>query len=150
MGNQRIIINFHSSSTARVISFFQKPLEANSLADIYEQGANLFNYHANESYATFGSITMVHLANRTSRSFHIITTKTTGKSIGLFGNYVLCYISVIALIITIYYRYKKDTTKLSIYILVAYLSLLLPYAFIQRPMFLYHYLPASVLRFLRF
>ncbi len=121
---------------------FSKTTGANSLADVYEQGANLFNYHANEATPHEASspwftwpISLV--------GFPFYASEDNTKTIGLFGNYVLCYISVIALVITIYYAVSKRD-KASVWILVAYLSLLLPYAFIQRPMFLYHYLPASI------
>ena len=120
---------------------FSKSTEAYSLSDIYTQGEHLLNYHANErtphSAASPWFTWPIGLV-----PFLYYYDETTGASISLTSNYVLSYISVIALITTAYIAIKRRD-KISIYILVAYLSLLLPYAFIQRPMFLYHYLPAS-------
>ena len=59
------------------------------------------------------------------------------------GNTILIYSSILALLITAFFAIRKRDKK-SLFILLGYCSLWLPYAWIGRTMFLYHYLPASV------
>jgi dolichyl-phosphate-mannose--protein O-mannosyl transferase len=59
------------------------------------------------------------------------------------GNYVIALVSVLALILSAYYAFRYKDRR-SLIIVVSWLSLFLPYAFIRRTMFLYHYLPASI------
>lgn len=70
---------------------------------------------------------------------------TNKETISLVGNLVIWYTGIIACGYTIYlYFKKKDITNL--FLVISALALWLPYAFIPRVMFLYHYL--SVLPFL--
>ena len=121
---------------------FPETTQAESLENVYEQSVHLFEYHSGENTPHSASspwftwpISLV--------GFPFYASEDGTKTIGLFENYVIAYTSVIALVVSIYYAIKKHD-KVSIQILIAYLSLLLPYAFISRPMFLYHYLPASI------
>ncbi len=67
------------------------------------------------------------------------------ETISMFGNIVIWYVGIVALGYSIYLYFKnKDITTL--FIIISALIMWLPYAFIPRVMFLYHYL--SVLPFL--
>lgn len=121
---------------------FSKTTKAETIQDVYEQGVHLFEYHSNEK-TPHESASPWFTWPISLVGFPFYSSEDGSKTIGLFGNYVLCYISVVALFITVFFAIKKRD-KISIWILIAYLSLLLPYAFISRPMFLYHYLSASV------
>ncbi|MBI2995734.1 MAG: phospholipid carrier-dependent glycosyltransferase [Candidatus Melainabacteria bacterium] len=63
------------------------------------------------------------------------------RCIATFGNPIIWWLGLLAIIIELFFlRKKKD--NLSIFLLSSYFISYLPYAFIQRPMFLYHYLIA--------
>lgn len=121
---------------------FPNTTEAHSLADVYDQGVNLFTYHANES-SPHNASSPWYSWPISFRGFTFFVSEDGSKTSGLIGNYILCYVSVVALLITLYFAVKKHD-KLSLRILIPYLSLWIPYAFITRPMFLYHYLSASI------
>ena len=122
--------------------FFSKTTQAQTPQEVIGQSSWIFTYHANE-----------HTPHPYSSKWYtwplalkpmLYSWEDNGKSVlYLLGNYVIAYVSVIGLIITAFFGFKQKN-KESIYIIVAWLSLLLPYAFISRPMFLYHYLPASI------
>jgi dolichyl-phosphate-mannose--protein O-mannosyl transferase len=120
---------------------FPKTTNAHTISDVINQGARLYGYHSTETtphpYASKWYTWPLGLTP--------IFYDYNGENdiIYLFPNYVLAYVSVIALVLTAYVGFKKKD-RYSTYILLAWLSLFLPYAFISRPMFLYHYLPASI------
>lgn len=122
-----------------VYLLFPETTKATSAQDVIDQGAYLFSYHSSERtphpYSSPWFTWPVSLKP-------MLYEYSDGVSIWLYGNYVLSYISVIALLISTYFALKYRS-KTALFILIAFLSLWLPYAFIERPMFLYHYLPAS-------
>ncbi len=120
---------------------FPKTTNAHNISDVIEQGQNLYEYHS-EVYDAHPSQSKWYTWPISLVPFYY-TDNSDGSKIILHGNYVLCYLSLLTLVVTCYYAFKKKD-EASFYIIVAYLSLLLPYAFISRPMFLYHYLPASI------
>ena len=121
---------------------FPKTTKAESLQDIYDQGVHLFQYHSTEN-TPHESASPWYTWPISLVGFPFYASEDGTKSIGLFGNYVLCFISVVTLAVTLFCAIQ-GRDKASIWILIAYLSMLLPYAFISRPMFLYHYLSASI------
>jgi predicted membrane-bound dolichyl-phosphate-mannose-protein mannosyltransferase len=128
-----------------VYLLFPNTTEAYDIADVVNQGRDLYTYHSNEDtphpYQSAWYTWPISL-----RPF-LYAYDSDGSTITLTGNYVICYISIIALLVSLYYAIRKRD-KESIYITLAYCSLFLPYAFISRPMFLYHYLPASCIAIL--
>ncbi len=119
---------------------FPATTNAKSFNDVIAQGNHLYTFHATLqdnhpsaspwfSWPVSGKPFLYYLND--------------GKVIKLFGNYVICYTSLLGLALTAYYAIRKKDKK-SCFMLVAFLSLLLPYMFISRTMYLYHYLPASI------
>lgn len=121
---------------------FPGTTRAQNLGDVYNQGYNLFTYHSNEMtphpYSSKWYIWPLAL-----KPMLYVYDDVSKTSIYLMGNYVIVYVSVLALIMTAYWAFRYRD-KASLIVLVSWLSLFIPYAFIGRTMFLYHYLPASI------
>ena len=67
-------------------------------------------------------------------------TKTTSQTISSIPNIIIWWPAILAVLILPYYIIKKKNGK-SLFLLVAILSLYIPFMFIGRIMFLYHYFP---------
>jgi dolichyl-phosphate-mannose--protein O-mannosyl transferase len=121
---------------------FQNTTRAKNLGDVYNQGYSLFSYHSNETtphpYSSKWFTWPISL-----KPMLYVYDSTDNTSIYLMGNYVIALVSVLALILSAYYAFRYKDRR-SLIIVVSWLSLFLPYAFIRRTMFLYHYLPASI------
>lgn len=122
--------------------FFSQTTNAHNLGDIYNQSYSLFTYHSNETTPHAYSSKWYTWPITLKPMLYAVDT-STDKVIYLMGNYAIAYVSIIGLIITAYHGIKHRD-KTSLIILIAWLSLFIPYAFITRTMFLYHYLPASI------
>ena len=119
---------------------FPKTTNAESVSDVISQSKRLFEYHSGERTPhPYSSPWFTWPVSATPIFYEDNVDKA---QIWLYGNYAIAFVSVIALLVTLYFALKKKSRP-ALFIIVAYLSLWLPYAFIQRPMFLYHYLPAS-------
>ena len=121
---------------------FPKTTQAENVRDVVNQGAFLYSYHSTE-YRPHPAQSKWYTWPISLVPFYYARSVDDTRIV-LTGNYVICYVSVIALFVTTYFAFRKRD-KASLYIIVGFLSLWLPYAFISRPMFLYHYLPASCL-----
>lgn len=121
---------------------FQNTTRAKNLGDVYNQGYRLFSYHSNEitphPYSSKWFTWPILL-----KPMLYVYDSTDNTSIYLMGNYVIALVSVLALILSAYYAFRYKDRR-SLIIVVSWLGLFLPYAFIRRTMFLYHYLPASI------
>lgn len=121
---------------------FPKTTQAENVRDVVDQGVHLYSYHSTE-YRPHPAQSKWYTWPISLVTFYYAHGMYDSRIV-LTGNYVICYVSVIALLVTLFFALRKRD-KTSLYIIVGYLSLWLPYAFISRPMFLYHYLPASCL-----
>ena len=119
---------------------FPETTNAYSASDVISQGEYLYEYHSGER--TPHPYSSPWFSWPVSAHPMLYEYNKNNITIWLYGNYALAFISVIALITMLYFAITKKS-KTALFIIIAYLSLWLPYAFIQRPMFLYHYLPAS-------
>ena len=121
---------------------FPKTTDAHSMNDVSIQSMHLFRYHKGEltphPYSSKWYTWPIAL-----KPMLYAYDNTNNKSIYLTGNYAIAYVSIIGLLITLYMAYKKRDIVNSV-IIGAWLGLWLPYALIERTMFLYHYLPASI------
>lgn len=119
---------------------FSKTTLATIPSDVINQGTNLYEFHASAFEPhPYGSkwYTWPMAAQPILYSIY------DGSKIMLMGNTILIYSSILALLITAFFAIRKRDKK-SLFILLGYCSLWLPYAWIERTMFLYHYLPASI------
>ena len=121
---------------------FPNTTNAHGLNDVSKQSLHLYRYHSHENtphpYSSKWYTWPIAL-----KPMLYALDRTEKTSISLMANYTIAYVSIIGLFISLYFGIKKKDAS-STYILLAWLSLWLPYGLISRPMFLYHYLPASI------
>ena len=115
---------------------------AHSMNDVSMQSMNLLRYHKSETTPHPYSSKWYTWPIALKPMLYAYNT-AEHRYIYLMGNYAIAYVSIIGIIITAYTAYKKRDLISSV-ILGAWLGLWLPYALIERTMFLYHYLPASI------
>jgi dolichyl-phosphate-mannose--protein O-mannosyl transferase len=122
---------------------FSKTTNAYSLQDIYDQGSFLYSYHSTETTPHPYSSKWYTWPVSLKPMLYSWNGQTRGNRIYLVENYAISYVSVLGLLIAAFYAIKSKH-KPSIIICISWLSLFVPYIFITRTMFLYHYLPASI------
>ena len=121
---------------------FPNTTDAHSMNDVSKQSMRLYRYHKNETTPHPYSSKWYTWPITLKPMLYEYDT-SNGTSISLTGNYAIAYVSVLALLISAYFAWKKKDIQNSV-IVGAWLGLWLPYALIGRTMFLYHYLPASI------
>ena len=121
---------------------FPKTTQAENVRDVVDQGSFLYSYHSTE-YRPHPAQSKWYTWPIGLVPFYYALGIYDSRII-LTSNYVISYTSIIALLVTLYFALKKHD-KASLYIIIGFLALWLPYALISRPMFLYHYLSASCL-----
>ncbi len=122
---------------------FSKTTNAYSLQDVYDQGSFLYSYHSTETTPHPYSSKWYTWPVSLKPMLYSWNGQTKGNRIYLVENYAISYVSVLGLLIAAFYAIKAKH-KPSIIICISWLSLFVPYIFITRTMFLYHYLPASI------
>ncbi|MDI6820592.1 MAG: phospholipid carrier-dependent glycosyltransferase [Patescibacteria group bacterium] len=78
--------------------------------------------------------------------YFIESTNETTKTISLIGNPVIWALGLLSILFFIFRKHKifEGLEKETWIIFIGYLASLLPYIFISRPAFLYHYFPALI------
>ncbi|MBP5512502.1 glycosyltransferase family 39 protein [Candidatus Saccharibacteria bacterium] len=122
---------------------FPKTTNARSLEDVYNQGSFLYSYHSTETTPHPYSSKWYTWPVSLKPMLYSWNGQTKGNRIYLVENYAISYVSVLGLLIAAFYAIKTKHRP-SIIICIAWLSLFVPYIFITRTMFLYHYMPASI------
>jgi dolichyl-phosphate-mannose--protein O-mannosyl transferase len=115
----------------------------NNLSSIIAQQKSMYNYHSTlKSTHFFSSKWYTWPVSYKPVWYYTETTGTKKETISLVGNLVIWWVGIIsAIYLLIKLIIKKDKT--SFILLTTVLSLWLPYAFIGRVMFLYHYFPVT-------
>lgn len=113
----------------------------NNLKSIMKQQEQMYNYHSKlDAEHFFSSDWYTWPISYKPVWYHEAIVDTTSKeTISGIGNIVIWWIGIVAMISLIPKLLKKD--KNSFYLLVLILSLWLPYVFIGRIMYMYHYFP---------
>lgn len=116
----------------------------NSIKDILIQTKEMFNYHSKLEAEHFFSSEWYTwpISYKPVWYYTQDYTLTTRGTITGIGNIIIWWVGLISLPYLIY-RIFKSKEKESLIILIAILSLWLPYIFIGRVMFLYHYFPVT-------
>ncbi len=119
---------------------YSNGLEKNNVSSIIEKSIDMYDYHSN--------VTEDHPFSSKWYSWPIsykpIWYYTNSKdnlhrqTIVAIGNIMIWWPAIIAFFILPYFIVKKKNKK-SLFLLIAILSMFLPYVFINRPMFIYHY-----------
>ena len=124
---------------------FAKTTLAYEPNDVILQGQALYDYHSQDvGTHPFSSEWYTWPLSLKPMLYNTDYANGRAKQIWLTETQSIAYVSVMGILLTFYFaiRYKD---KKSLFIAIAWLSLFVPYAFITRIMFLYHYLPASIL-----
>lgn len=113
----------------------------NNLKSIMKQQEQMYNYHSKlDAEHFFSSDWYTWPISYKPVWYHEAIVDTTSKeTISGIGNIVIWWVGIVAMIFLIPKLLKKD--KNSFYLLVLILSLWLPYVFIGRIMYMYHYFP---------
>lgn len=61
------------------------------------------------------------------------------EGISAFGNPIVWWTGILAFVMCIYYAFKKDRN--AVFIVIGYLSCMLPWVFVERTTYIYHYFP---------
>lgn len=120
-----------------------------NLSSIIDQQKDMYNYHSKlNATHTFSSKWYTWSISYKPVWYHQeILDNNTKETISGIGNIVIWYMGIIGFIYSLT-RLIRKKEKESFVIVISILSLWLPYAFIGRVMFLYHYFP--VLPFMMF
>ncbi len=121
------------------LTFYDIYLKTGSLQSIIDYQVNMFAYHSNliaeHPYSSswwswpFDVKPMCAYRNIENNSF---------SSISIFGNPAIFWTGIIAMLYLVYIFMKRRTLE-GTFILFAFMSLYLPYIFVGRLMFMYHY-----------
>lgn len=114
----------------------------NNLENIIKQQKSMYNYHSTlESDHYFSSSWYTWPVSYKPVWYHNQEVDTNNReTISAVGNIVIWWLGIIGIVYLIIKIIRKKD-KMSFYLLITILSLWLPYAFIGRVMFLYHYFP---------
>ena len=117
-------------------------LHTTSIPKIVKQTEDMYNYHAYlEEGHPFASKWYTWPVMKKPLWYYTRNmTFTTRSTIVLIGNIVIWYTGIIAILLLPLFIIKKKNKK-SLFLLIGALSLWLPYMFIGRAMFIYHYFP---------
>ena len=125
--------------TVYTLTFYDIYLKTGSFQSIIEYQVNMYNYHSN--------ITSSHPYSSEWWSWPfdvkpMCATReiTNGQfsSVTIFGNPAIFWLGVVSILYLVYVLIRKRTMEAS-FILLAFIGLYLPYMFIGRYMFIYHY-----------
>jgi len=110
--------------------------------NVLNQIIYMFDYHANlESTHPFQSTWYMWLLDIRPIWYYVKHVNDSVSSISCFNNPLISWMGLFSLFYLIY-DYFKSKNKLAIFILLAYLSQLLPWVFVTRCVFAYHYYPS--------
>ena len=117
-------------------------IKTNSVGTIVEQQKMMYNYHYNlAADHPFDSKWYTWPIGYKPVWFYTKeVTKTTSQTISSVPNILIWWPGIIAVLVLPYYIIKKKNGK-SLSLLITVLSLYLPFMFISRIMFIYHYFP---------
>ena len=117
-------------------------IKTNSIETIVEQQKMMYDYHSNLSAShPFTSKWYTWPVGYKPVWFYTKeVTKTTSQTIASIPNILIWWPGIITILVLPYYIIKKKNGK-SLFLLVTILSLYLPFIFINRIMFIYHYFP---------
>ncbi|MEA2028013.1 MAG: glycosyltransferase family 39 protein [Campylobacterota bacterium] len=136
------------------LSFYEIYLQTGSLDKIIEYQVNMFNYHsAVKGSHPYASAWWSWIIDYRPMCYKREDTPAFFSSITAFGNPAIFWMGLVSII----YLYTKrcQHTLNSTFIFFAFIALFLPYAFIGREMFIYHFyyaipfLMLAILYFLR-
>lgn len=125
--------------TVYALSFFDIYLQTGSFQKIIDYQVNMFNYHsALVSTHPYSSPWWSWSINLRPMCTYREIKDGLFSSITLFGNPAIFWTGTIAVLYLVYVAVRRRTLEAS-FIVLAFLSLYLPYIFVNRLMFIYHF-----------
>lgn len=124
---------------------FANSLEIPLFKAVIDNQGDMLSYHSNlvstHPYASDYYTWLIMLRP----VYYYANTFANGLIAGIsgFGNPIIWYSGTIAVIYT-FTRLKTENAKTALFLLIAYFSLLLPWAFVPRTMYMYHYFPCTI------
>jgi dolichyl-phosphate-mannose--protein O-mannosyl transferase len=121
--------------------------KTNNIDNIIKENQEMFEYHSKLTEGHFFSSEWYTwpISYKPVWLYQQFIDETNKETISLFGNLVIWYTGIVAFCYSIYLYFKKKDINI-LFVIISALALWIPFAFISRAMFLYHYL--SVLPFL--
>jgi dolichyl-phosphate-mannose--protein O-mannosyl transferase len=122
-----------------IVSFFDIYMQNGSFEQIIEYQINMFNYHSslNSEHAYSSPWWSWPIDYRPMCYYRKIHDKIF-SSITVFGNPAIFWVGIISILYMFYLSFKRKTLESS-FIVLAFLGLYIPYIFIGRQMFIYHF-----------
>ncbi len=136
-----------------LLTFSNLYLETGSLKAIYWHQLHIYNYHSMlQSTHAYSSEWWSWPLNIKPMAYYRVVKEGLFSSITVFGNPAIFWTGIVAILYLIYVVIRKATLE-AVFILSLFLALYLPYAFIGRLMFIYHFyyaMPFMILAILYF
>ena len=127
------------ASTVYTLTFYDIYLKTGSLKAIWDYQVNMLAYHSHlVSSHPYSSAWWSWPFDIKPMCAYRNIEGTTFSSITMFGNPAIFWLGVVAMLYLVYIFIKRRTLEGTL-ILFAFMALYLPYAFVGRVMFLYHY-----------
>lgn len=122
-----------------LLTFINIYLETGSFQKIIDYQFNMFNYHiAVSSTHPYGSPWWSWPIDFRPMCYMRDTLGTQYSSVAAFGNPAIFWLGTLSMFYMGYVMFKRHTLEAS-FILLAFLGLYLPYIFVGRQMFIYHF-----------
>ena len=120
-------------------SFFDIYAQTGSLKSIIDYNVNMYHYHSTlQATHPYSSPWWSWPLDWKPMGYYKTLNSGTLSSINAFGNPAIFWIGILALVYVCYMSVKRKTLE-SAFILLAFLGLYLPYIFVGRLMFIYHF-----------
>lgn len=136
-----------------LLSFYNLYLETGSLKAIYWHQLHIYNYHSMlQAIHAYSSDWWSWPLNMKPMAYYREVKDGLFSSITVFGNPAIFWMGIVAIFYLIYIVIRKATLE-AVFILLLFLALYLPYMFIGRLMFIYHFyyaLPFMILAIVYF
>ena len=133
------------------LTFFDIYIKMGSFQSIIDYHTNMFNYHsALKATHPYASEWWSWIIDFRPMCYYREIKETQFSSITVFGNPALFWVGTVSILYLIYVVICKRTLE-AVFILFAFLGLYLPYMFVSRVMFIYHFyyaLPFMILALL--
>ena len=125
--------------TVYVFSFFDIYAKTGSVQSIINYNTNMYNYHSTlQATHPYSSSWWAWPLDMKPMGYYKQVKDGLLSSINVFGNPAIFWLGIVALLYLIFITVKRATLEAS-FILLAFLGLYLPYVFVGRLMFIYHF-----------
>ena len=125
--------------TVYAFSFFDIYAKTGSVQSIINYNTNMYNYHSTlQATHPYSSSWWAWPLDMKPMGYYKQVKDGLLSSINVFGNPAIFWLGIVALLYLIFITVKRATLEAS-FILLAFLGLYLPYVFVGRLMFIYHF-----------